>query len=247
MAQQHNTTQFHTARRGDGACVVLEGVHAVKHALRFDANLLAAYTADKKRSCALMYELGGPKESEALKQLLEEVLETELAALAPNALRSSLMALAEHPYATQGTPQPAEGKPIVYLEDPHDLENVGAVIRVAAGYGAAAVITSGSINPWHANCIRGSAGLHFALPVLHIDSLQELPDNRQLVACTTGGENMYTAHIPHNAVLAFGTERHGISDALERTAHSSIAIPMQPNVSSLNLATSVSAVLFGAL
>jgi len=41
-----------------------------------------------------------------------------------------------------------------------------------------------------------------------------------------------------------GTERHGLSAALLARADARIAIPMRAGVSSLNLATSVSAVLF---
>jgi TrmH family RNA methyltransferase len=45
-------------------------------------------------------------------------------------------------------------------------------------------------------------------------------------------------------VLAFGTEREGLSDALKARADAVVALPMRPGVSSLNLATSVSAALY---
>jgi len=45
-------------------------------------------------------------------------------------------------------------------------------------------------------------------------------------------------------VLAFGTERHGLSRELLESADARISIPMRAGVSSLNLATSVAAVLF---
>jgi hypothetical protein len=48
----------------------------------------------------------------------------------------------------------------------------------------------------------------------------------------------------NGAVLAFGTERGGLTDALLARADARVALPMQPGVSSLNLATSVSAVLY---
>ena len=50
--------------------------------------------------------------------------------------------------------------------------------------------------------------------------------------------------MPGRAVLAFGTERHGLSDALLARADARLALPMAPGVSSLNLATAVSGVLF---
>ncbi len=45
-------------------------------------------------------------------------------------------------------------------------------------------------------------------------------------------------------MLAFGTERYGLSEELRARADASVSIPMRPGVSSLNLATSVAAVLF---
>ena len=46
------------------------------------------------------------------------------------------------------------------------------------------------------------------------------------------------------SVLAFGTERDGLSDQLLAMADARVALPMRPGVSSLNLATAVSAVLY---
>ena len=48
------------------------------------------------------------------------------------------------------------------------------------------------------------------------------------------------------AVLAFGTERDGLSAEVLSRADARVALPMAPGVSSLNLATAVAAVLFGA-
>ena len=50
--------------------------------------------------------------------------------------------------------------------------------------------------------------------------------------------------MPPRAILAFGTERYGLSDALLERADARLGIPMREGVSSLNLATSVAAVLF---
>jgi len=64
------------------------------------------------------------------------------------------------------------------------------------------------------------------------------------VAVDPGGDPLDPSAIDPRAVLAFGTERNGLSDALLERADSRLSIPMRPGVSSLNLATSVSAVLF---
>ena len=96
-------------------------------------------------------------------------------------------------------------RPIVLLEDPRDLGNVGAVIRVAAAADAAAVLTTGDHDPWDPRAIRGSAGLHFALPVLRVP--RAAAGDRPLVAVDPGGDALGFDDIPPGAILAFGTER----------------------------------------
>lgn len=50
--------------------------------------------------------------------------------------------------------------------------------------------------------------------------------------------------LPPGAMLAFGSERRGLCPALLARADRSLAIPMRPGVSSLNLATAVAVVLY---
>ena len=50
--------------------------------------------------------------------------------------------------------------------------------------------------------------------------------------------------VPERAILAFGTERHGLSSEVFERAEARVSIPMREGVSSLNLATSVAIVLF---
>jgi TrmH family RNA methyltransferase len=120
---------------------------------------------------------------------------------------------------------------------------MGACVRVAAAADAAAVLTLGENDPWHPDALRGSAGLHYALPVA---ALEQLPPQggRPLVAIDPEGEDIGAAELDPRAILAFGTERHGLSESLLERADSRLGIPMREGVSSLNLATSVSAVLF---
>jgi RNA methyltransferase, TrmH family len=130
----------------------------------------------------------------------------------------------------------------VLLEDPRHLGNLGACVRVAAAAGAAGVLTTGRSDPWHPDALRGSAGLHFALPVARMWRLE--PGDRPIVALDPAGEALRPGAVPPRAVLAFGTERDGLSDELLARADARLALPMRPGVSSLNLATAVSAVLF---
>ncbi|HEX4692719.1 MAG TPA: TrmH family RNA methyltransferase [Solirubrobacteraceae bacterium] len=222
--------------RRDPALVVLEGFHAVKHALRFGGEVLGAWTADPDELAQLSAWLAPDVAIAA-----DTVPAAELAAVVP---RAQVVAVARRP----GQPSPDEllarpgPEPVVLLEDPRHLGNLGACVRVAAAAGAAGVLTTGRQNPWHPDALRGSAGLHFALPVVRSGEVRT--GDRPLVALDPDGEPLGEADVPARAVLAFGTERDGLSDALLARADARLALPMRPGVSSLNLATAVSGVLF---
>jgi TrmH family RNA methyltransferase len=221
------------ARRTPGL-VVLEGFHALKHAIRFGADILGAWTADPDALEQLRLRLAADV------QIRAEVVDmADLQAVVP---RAQVVAVARRP--TQPDPDTILAGPghVVLLEDPRHLGNLGAVVRVAAAAGAAGVMTTGTQNPWHADALRGSAGLHFALPVHHIRAIRT--QGRQLVALDPEGEPLTPAELPPAAILAFGTERDGLSDALLSQAHRRVALPMAAGVSSLNLATAVAATLY---
>ena len=68
--------------------------------------------------------------------------------------------------------------------------------------------------------------------------------DRPLIAIDPEGERLGESEFDPRSILAFGTERYGLSEALLERADARLAIPMREGVSSLNLATTVSAVLF---
>lgn len=235
--------RFRRARR-DQSLAVIEGFHALKHALRFDAEILEVVCTDIDELQHLaqqlapdlqrtLMEIAKPISCDAFERLLPRAPHTGIVALASRRLEQRSRVLED--------PAPA---PLVLLEEPRDMGNVGACIRVAAAAEAAGVLVTGRHDPWHPDAIRGSAGLHFALPVLWLDEMELA--SRPLVALDPGGQPLHRRSVPARAVLAFGSERRGLSPSLIDQAHATLAIPMREGVSSLNLATSVAAVLFAS-
>ncbi|HEX3432792.1 MAG TPA: TrmH family RNA methyltransferase [Solirubrobacteraceae bacterium] len=244
MAEGSLIARFGRARR-DRSLAVLEGFHPLKHALRFGANVSEVVCSDLAELDRLAAALA-PDLSERLLSLAEEVTPQTFAQLAPLPPNTGVMAIAERPAIDPAIVlAAARPAPVVLLEDPRDLGNMGACVRVAAAADAGAVLSTGSHDPWSPDALRGAAGLHFALPVARLDSLDELgAGGRPLLALDPDGDELEPARLPARAVLAFGTERHGLSDKLLARADARISIPMRAGVSSLNLATSVAAVLF---
>ncbi|WP_225832576.1 RNA methyltransferase [Streptomyces sp. NK08204] len=224
--------------------VLLDGFHALKHALRFGAEVPVAVTNDRRAALALAEELAGDVH-DRLAALLTEVPQETYASLVPRPHPTGVAALAVRPSreanlrALARTPRTA---PVVVLDHPRNLGNAGAVIRLAAGFGATGVVTTGTLDPWHPTVVRGGAGLHFATAVERL-GVDELPAG-PLFALDPEGEDIRGTKLPDDAVLAFGSERSGLSAELRARADRLLRLPMRPQVSSYNLATSVAMTLY---
>ncbi|MEU6535611.1 TrmH family RNA methyltransferase [Streptomyces sp. NPDC047000] len=227
-----------------GAAVLLDGFHALKHALRFGAEVPVAVTADRRAALDLAAELA-PDVRDGLAALLTEVPEATYRALVPRPHPTRVAALAVRPSRAAGLAALARAPrtaPVVVLDNPRNLGNAGAVIRLAAGFGVTGVVTTGTLDPWHPTVVRGGAGLHFATVVERLETA-ELPAG-PLFALDPEGEDIRGLKLPDDAVLAFGSERSGLSGDLRARAGRLVALPMRPQVSSYNLATSVAMTLY---
>jgi RNA methyltransferase, TrmH family len=235
------TKQFHDARRGPDL-VVLEGFHPLKHALRFGARVDAIVTVDQDQlnDLATGFATDLLEEIQAHTQVVSRKVFKQLGPYEPH---TGVVSIAHKSVCDPGEMLATKrAAPLILLEDPRHRGNLGAVIRVAAAADVAGVLTSGVYDPWDPVAVRGSAGLHFALPVAHLPEIPTL--DRPLLAFDPQGEILRPQEIPQRALLAFGTERHGLSEELLSRADACVSLPMRPGVSSLNLATSVAAVLY---
>ncbi|MFD0205592.1 MULTISPECIES: TrmH family RNA methyltransferase [Saccharothrix] len=217
--------------------VVLEGFHAVKHAVRFGA-VVDVVVLDRGKAVGLA------------RSHAPDLVEVFEAARVVSAGEFERVVGRAHPTGVGGVAERpvvdpvglARGGPLVLLDNPRNLGNFGAVIRVAAGLGAGGVVSLGDVDPWHPNVLRGSAGLHFALPVARLGVVEEVRGT--VIAFDAGGRELRDVRIPDDAVLAFGSERHGLSAPVRERADLVVSLPMRPKVSSYNLTTSVAMGLY---
>ena len=234
--------RFRRARHGQSRAV-LEGFHAIKHAIRFHAALEQVCAVDLDELWALTTHLAPDVESQ-LRRLAQSVPPSVFAQLAPVAPDTGVIAIARRPEANiPAILEERSAAPVVLLEAPAHLGNLGAVVRLAAAAGAAAVLTTGPRDPWHPAALRGSAGLHFAVPIARIQQMPSRGD-RPLVAIDPDGEPLRPGSLPDRAIVTFGSERRGISQDMLDAADRQIAIPMRQGVSSLNLASAVAVILY---
>ena len=209
--------------------VSLEGFHAVKHALRFAPELVHEVRVRDVGSASALAERLAPDVVDAL---------LARAVVAEVGHHTGVEASAARPVEDL-TALTARAAPLVLLDHPRTPGNAGAVVRVAAAAGASGVGVVGPLDPWHPTVLRGSAGLHFALPVMTVE-----------IASLTGpfvvldADGDPDAGLPADAVLVVGSERSGVGAELRARADLMLALPMRPGVSSLNLATATAAALY---
>jgi tRNA G18 (ribose-2'-O)-methylase SpoU len=124
---------------------------------------------------------------------------------------------------------------VAVLEGLTDLENVGAVFRVAAALGIGAVLLDDRCaDPLYRRCVRVSLGWSTVVPHARIGSLPEGLD----VVDAAGHRSV--ALTPRGGSMA--VEGPGLSGAAIGAAQQRVAIPMAEGVDSLNAATALAVV-----
>lgn len=240
---------FQSARR-DPSLVVLEGFHALKHAVRFGADIQQVLTSDKSGLESLI-DTQAPDISDRLGACPLSIVDAQLYKRCVHHTHATgLVSIAKRPAMPSPTDVPAD-KVLILIENARHTGNLGAVIRVAAAADAGGVLVLGGVDPWNPAVIRGAAGLHFALPVLLLSDVADLDQwpERSLLAMTTevlGWPKALPCPSGTSApVVAFGSERDGLSQSILTRADNFYALPQREGVSSLNLATAVAAYLYG--
>ncbi|MDR0489168.1 MAG: hypothetical protein LBG99_07235 [Propionibacteriaceae bacterium] len=251
--------------------VILEGLHALKHASRFGARITEILTDDLDKALELADGI-----SDDLRPLVEraQVISTShFRERATQPIPTHVLAYAERPTYTLEQCMPTAEKPTILLDDPRNSKNLGAVVRVGAAVGAAGVLAHGPADFFNPMAVRGGAGLQWAIPcwsgagsflsrfrgtgtghcdtgdgssLSHFDTPEIGHEVRPftLVGLDADAPQFQPCDSPNPTIFAFGSERSGLSDEVRSWCDQIVSLPMEPHVSSLNLATSVSAVLY---
>ena len=140
-------------------------------------------------------------------------------------------------------------KKVLLLENIKDLGNLGTIIRSSVAFGAEALVLFGeSVDIYNPKSVRASVGNLWKIPIIHIKDLDELKEifaDFERIATLPRSKNMLkTFKIKTPSLIMFGSEADGLSDELVNFSTGSVKIEMAQTVESLNLATSVSVILY---
>jgi tRNA G18 (ribose-2'-O)-methylase SpoU len=162
------------------------------------------------------------------------------------------LAIAERPREAR---VPDTARLVVVLVDLVDVDNLGAMARNAAAFGADAILLSPrSADPFYRKAVRTSAGAVLSLPVVRAaswpDELLRLREELgfSLVGAVLGSHArpLATFAPPARLALLFGAEGPGLDPATEQLCDALVTIPMaaSPGVDSLNVATAGAVFLY---
>jgi tRNA G18 (ribose-2'-O)-methylase SpoU len=154
--------------------------------------------------------------------------------------------------AARALPSGARG--VVVLEDLVDVDNLGAIARNAAAFGADALVLSPRCaDPFYRKAIRVSLGAVFDLPIVRLprwpddlDILRRLGLTLVAAVLSPGATPLPRFRPPERWALLLGAEGPGLSPAAVLRCHESVTIPMATSngVDSLNVATAAAVMLY---
>ena len=135
-----------------------------------------------------------------------------------------------------------------------NAENMGAIVRNGAAFGAHAVIVSeDSTSPYLTRTIRASMGTLFELPCVQPENFYNCLRDLKWQGFKLIGAHPHTdehtlarSNLNQDCVIIFGSEGHGISERIRKLCDELIVIPMSGKVDSLNVGSSVAVFLYEA-
>ncbi len=160
--------------------------------------------------------------------------------------------LSERDMATFPFPENAVVAVLDGIEDP---QNLGASARVADGAGAAMLVTRTRRSaPVTAAAIRASAGALVTLPHARVANIARAIGRLKEGGFTIAGldegapSDIYAEPCPPGRIaVVIGSEGTGLARLVREACDVLVALPMRGEVSSLNAATALAAVLYGSV
>lgn len=131
--------------------------------------------------------------------------------------------------------------------------NLGAMLRTADAAGVGHVIAADPVTDWgNPNVVRASKGTVFAVPVAAASTEEVLAwvaeHGLDLVVTTPETDLLHTdVDYTGRVVVAVGSEKHGVDDALLAAATHLVRIPMRGKANSLNVSVAAAIVLYEAV
>jgi len=230
-----------------GECA-MEGIKLLHEALRSSHHLSSVFFSESSRPLA--------------EKLLPQINSRTETFVLPNALFNSIVpsdtpqGVAALVKLGPATPprileRSADG-PLIVAAGLQDPGNLGTIFRSAEAFGGAGIfLTEGTVSPYNAKALRGSAGSILRLPFIQISTAELIPLLRKQGIRLLGTSSHAGTPLPEISwtlplAIFIGNEGAGLSRELTRQMDETLVIPQVAEVESLNAGVAASIVLYEA-
>ena len=142
---------------------------------------------------------------------------------------------------------------LVVCPEISNTENLGSLIRIAAGFGATAmVLGQHCCDPYYRQSVRVSMGTIFRLPIVQsqdlMSDLKRLNERwgveRIATVCGHDAEPLAQARRAKRAAILFGNEAQGLGQDYVGACDRRVTIPMQLGTDSLNVSVAAGIIMY---
>ncbi|WP_370337809.1 23S rRNA (guanosine(2251)-2'-O)-methyltransferase RlmB [Parvularcula marina] len=198
----------------------------------------------------------------ALDWLKEHGLEIGIEPVTPKLLDDSLPAGAVHQglavkvaplpdYKLDDVCDPAKPGPVVILDQVTDPQNIGAIFRAAAAFGAQAIIAQDRRTPPLSGALaKAAVGAVETVPFVSVVNISRSLTRLQEIGFHTAGlagegaTSLPEFKSDRPVALVLGAEGKGLRELVRETCETLVSIPIAPDVESLNVASAASISLY---
>jgi 23S rRNA (guanosine2251-2'-O)-methyltransferase len=242
---RHHSIRTESARPPADRGVILYGWHTVKAALENPARHIRRLLATENAARRLAAE-GMPLAREP------ELVRPEMIAqrLSPDAVHNGLLAEAD-PLPSPALEEIEPAGIVLVLDQITDPHNVGAILRTAAGFAAAAVVTTARHSPEATGVLAKSAsGALEYVPMVTVQNLaralEELRERGYLVVGldSTGDGDLGNAALRSPLALVLGAEGKGLRQLTRATCDHVARLDLPGRIRSLNVSNAAALALY---
>ncbi len=173
----------------------------------------------------------------------------QMAEMSSLSLAPEVLAVYYLPMTLRHSPESYRGKLVVALDRIQDPGNLGTIMRTADWMGIDTILASAdTVDCFNPKCVQATMGAIARVKVIYGDLPAMLRESRMPVYGTfLGGENVYRADLPAEAIVVMGNEGRGISEEVAGCVTRRLLIPPYPGdcptSESLNVATATAIIL----
>ena len=228
-----------------GDCAI-EGVRILEEAIRSGLRFRAVFFSESAEGHAqrLLPQIGAHVETAVLPDKL-------FATVVPSETPQGVAALVRYKQSSfADVIERVSLGPLVVVVGLQDPGNLGTILRSSEAFGAAGLLLGeGTVSPFNAKVVRGSAGSIFRVPLVRVKLAEILPQLREKavrLAATSShtGVPLPEADLAGRLGVLIGGEGAGISKDVMAKVDEVLAIPHTPQVESLNAGVAASIVLY---